>query len=103
MEFDRRRLTARMNNLDRFKVGDVIYMTENGQPIDGNSSRVVDVTDEGVVAEIIDPNGQPNTTVIPHEVAESGLSTSDELVEDGVESVVLEMNNGLLIIMRKTT
>lgn len=103
MEFERRRLTARMNNLDRFKVGDVIYMTENGQPIDGNSSRVVDVTDEGVVAEIIDPNGQPNTTVIPHEVAESGLSTSDELVEDGVESVVLEMNNGSLITMQKTT
>ena len=103
MEFERRRLTARMNNLDRFKVGDVIYMTENGQPIDGNSSRVVDVTDEGIVAEIIDPNGQPNTTVIPHEVAESGLSTSDELVEDGVESVVLEMNNGSLITMQKTT
>lgn len=103
MEFERRRLTARMNNLDRFKVGDVIYMTENGQPIDGSSSRVVDVTDEGVVAEIIDPNGQPNTTVIPHEVAESGLSTSDELVEDGVESVVLEMNNGSLITMQKTT
>lgn len=103
MEFERRRLTARMNNLDRFKVGDVIYMTENGQPIDGNSSRVVDVTDEGVVAEIIDPNGQPNTTVIPHEVAESGLSTSDELVEEGVESVVLEMNNGSLITMQKTT
>ena len=103
MAFERRRLTARMNNLDRFKVGDVIYMTENGQPIDGNSSRVVDVTDEGVVAEIIDPNGQPNTTVIPHEVAESGLSTSDELVEEGVESVVLEMNNGSLITMQKTT
>lgn len=103
MAFERRRLTARMNNLDRFKVGDVIYMTENGQPIDSNSSRVVDVTDEGVVTEIIDPNGQPNTTVIPHEVAENGLSTSDELVEEGVESVVLEMNNGSLITMQKTT
>ena len=103
MEFERRRLTARMNNLDRFKVGDVIYMTENGQPIYGNSSRVVDVTDEGVVAEIIDPNGQPNTTVIPHEVAESGLSTSDELVEDGVESIVIKMPSGSLITLQKTS
>lgn len=103
MEFERRRLTARMNNLDRFKVGDVIYMTENGQPIDGSSSRVVDVTDEGVVAEIIDPNGQPNTTVIPHEVAESGLSTSDELVEDGVESIVIKMPTGSLVTLQKTS
>ena len=103
IEFERRRLTARMNNLDRFKVGDVIYITENGQPIDGNSSRVMDITDEGIVTEMVLPNGEVDTTTIPHEVAESGLSTSDELVEDGVESVVLEMNNGSLITMQKTT
>ena len=50
---ERRRLTAKMNNLDRFKVGDVIYITENGQPVDGHSSRVADITDTGIVTDII--------------------------------------------------
>ena len=80
---ERRRMTAKMNNLDRFKVGDVVYLTENGQPIDGNSSRVLNITNEGIEVGIVDPNGQPNTTVIPHTVAESGLSTiADLLLQD---------------------
>ena len=102
IEFERRRLTAKMNNLDRFKVGDVIYITENGQPVDGSSSRVVDVTDEGIVTEMVLPDGTVDTTTIPHDVAESGLSTSDELVEEGAESAVVEMPGGTLVTMQKT-
>ena len=80
---ERRRMTAKMNNLDRFKVGDVVYLTENGQPIDGNSSRVLNITNEGIEVGIVDPNGQPNTTVIPHEVAENSMSTiADLLLQD---------------------
>ena len=102
IEFERRRLTAKMNNLDRFKVGDVIYITDNGQPADGSSSRVVDVTDEGIVTEMVLPDGTVDTTTIPHDVAESGLSTSDELVEEGAESAVIEMPGGTLVTMQKT-
>ena len=91
---ERRRLTAKMNNLDRFKVGDVIYLTKNGQPIDGNSSRVLNVTNEGVEVAITDPNGQPNTTVIPHEVAEDGLSTiADLLMQDEGKPYKVLINN----------
>lgn len=102
IEFERRRLTAKMNNLDRFKVGDVIYITENGLPIDEFSSRVVDVTDEGIVTEMFLPDGTVDTTTIPHDVAENGLSTSDELVEEGAESAVIEMPGGTLVTMQKT-
>ena len=102
IEFERRRLTAKMNNLDRFKVGDVIYITENGLPIDEFSSRVVDVTDEGIVTEFVWNDGRVDSTTIPHDVAESGLSTSDELVEEGAESAVIEMPGGTLVTMQKT-
>lgn len=102
IEFERRRLTAKMNNLDRFKVGDVIYITENGLPIDEFSSRVVDVTDEGIVTEFVWNDGRVDTTTIPHDVAENGLSTSDELVEEGAESAVVEMPGGTLVTMQKT-
>lgn len=102
IEYERRRLTAKMNGMDRFKVGDVIYMTKDGQPIDGSSSRVVGVTDEGVEVEMRDPNGQPTTTVIPHEVAETNLSTSEELVAEGAESMVIETEDGTCYTLQKT-
>ena len=91
---ERRRLTAKMNNLDRFKVGDVIYITENGQPVDGHSSRVADITDTGIVTDIIGPDGKPNQTEIPHNVAADRLSTiSDLLLQDKGKPYKVLMNS----------
>lgn len=54
-----------------YKVGDEVTITQDGQTY---TSRVVSVTDEGVEVEIENPiTGQPDTTIIPHELAQQIL------------------------------
>ena len=64
-----------------FHEGDQILAKEVLNPETGEmetySSRVVSVTDEGVEVEIIDPSGQANTTVIPHDVALQTLTVAN--------------------------
>lgn len=76
-------LFAQYANNDLFQIGDKVHIMQNGQPI-AESSTIVNITDEGVEVEIIDPNGQPNTTVIPHEQAAEMLSKDETGTEDGI-------------------
>lgn len=89
---------AQYANNDLFHVGDKVYLKQNGQQSE-DSSTIVNITDEGVEVEIIDPNGQPNTTVIPHEQAAEMLSKA-EGTEDGIVTYVLPDNTQLRL--RKT-
>ncbi len=76
-------LFAQYANNDLFQIGDKVHIMQDGQPI-AESSTIVNITDEGVEVEIIDPNGQPNTTVIPHEQAAEMLSKDETGTEDGI-------------------
>ena len=74
---------AQYANNDLFHVGDKVYIKQNGQQ-SAESSTIVNINDEGIEVEIIDPNGQPNTTVIPHEQAAEALAVAEGETEDNI-------------------
>ena len=74
---------AQYANNDLFHVGDKVYLKQNGQQ-SAESSTIVGINDEGIEVEIIDPNGQPNTTVIPHEQAAEALAVAEGETEDNI-------------------
>lgn len=74
---------AQYANNDLFHVGDKVYLKQNGQQ-SAESSTIVDINDEGIEVEIIDPNGQPNTTIIPHEEAAEALAVAEGETEDNI-------------------
>ena len=71
---------AQYANNDLFHVGDKVYIKQNGQQSE-ESSTIVGINDEGIEVEIIDPNGQPNTTIIPHEQAAEALAVAETPVQ----------------------
>lgn len=85
-------LFAQYANNDLFQIGDKVHIMQNGQPSE-DSSTIVNITDEGVEVEIIDPNGQPNTTVIPHEQAAEMLSKDETGTEDGIVTYTMQDGN----------
>ena len=90
-------LFAQYANNDLFQIGDKVHIMQNGQP-SKDSSTIVNITDEGVEVEIIDPNGQPNTTVIPHEQAAEMLSKVEGETEDGI--VTYQTQDGNTVRLR---
>ena len=90
---------AQYANEDLFHVGDKVYLKQNGQQSE-ESSTIVGINDEGIEVEIIDPNGQPNTTVIPHEQAAEALAVAEGETEDNIVTYVLPDNTQ--IRLRKT-
>ena len=87
---------AQYANNDLFQIGDKVHIMQDGQPSE-DSSTIVNINDEGVEVEIIDPNGQPNTTIIPHEQAAEMLSKA-EGTEDGI--VTFQMRDGNTVRLR---
>lgn len=85
-------LFAQYANNDLFQIGDKVHIMQNGLPGE-DSSTIVNITDEGVEVEIIDPNGQPNTTVIPHEQAAEILSKDETGTEDGIVTFTMQDSN----------
>lgn len=85
-------LFAQYANNDLFQIGDKVHIMQNGQPGE-DSSTIVNITDEGVEVEIIDPNGQPNTTIIPHEQAAEMLSKDETGTEDGIVTFTMQDGN----------
>ena len=85
---------AQYANNDLFHVGDKVYLKQNGQQ-SAESSTIVGINDEGIEVEIIDPNGQPNTTIIPHEQAAEALAVAEGETEDNIVTYVLPDNTQL--------
>ena len=79
-------LYARYANNEVFHIGDKVTIKQNGQT-SGDTSTITNITDDGVEVEIIDPNGQPNTTVIPHEEAAEKLAVVPGETEQGIISI----------------
>ena len=90
-------LFAQYANNDLFQIGDKVHIMQDGQPSE-DSSTIVNITDDGVEVEIIDPNGQPNTTVIPHEQAAEMLSKDETGTEDGI--VTYQTQDGNTVRLR---
>lgn len=90
---------AQYANNDLFHVGDKVYLKQNGQQ-SAESSTIVNINDEGIEVEIIDPNGQPNTTIIPHEQAAEALAVAEGETEDNIVTYVWPDNTQ--IRFRKT-
>lgn len=76
-------LFAQYANNDMFQIGDKVHIMQDGQPSE-DSSTIVNITDDGVEVEIVEPDGQPNTTIIPHEQAAEMLSKDETGTEDGI-------------------
>lgn len=85
-------LFAQYANNDLFQIGDKVHIMQDGQPSE-DSSTIVGINDEGVEVEIIDPNGQPNTTIIPHEQAAEMLSKDETGTEDGIVTYTMQDGN----------
>lgn len=83
------RLFAKYANEETYQVGDKVYLTQNGQLMSGESSTITGIDDEGIHVEIEDANGQPNETVIPHEIAAEQLAKAPGETEEQIDEFIL--------------